>query len=190
MEFKSIGRPSGTWGVFVFKCKEIWNDQNKLEKLHRQKRRQGKCITVRVSPFRIKIFFAYKRNKANLDPFHMCYTISLSNFTSLFSLLFAYFLFKFFASLHLSNFRFEAKQSEAKFKRNEIFTSISNFASKAKVRARPNTGTVGTREEQNIKKIQTQGKEKLYGQSNDWRFACRKSSHQRKGAARHLIDTV
>jgi hypothetical protein len=29
---------------------------------------------------------------------------------------FAYFRFKFFASLHLSKFRFEAKQSEAKFK--------------------------------------------------------------------------
>jgi hypothetical protein len=31
----------------------------------------------RVSPFRFKKFFAYKRNKANLDPFHMCFTISL-----------------------------------------------------------------------------------------------------------------
>jgi hypothetical protein len=31
----------------------------------------------RVRPFRFKIFFAYKRNKANLDPFHMCFTISL-----------------------------------------------------------------------------------------------------------------
>jgi hypothetical protein len=31
----------------------------------------------RVSPFRLKKFFAYKRNKANLDPFHMCFTISL-----------------------------------------------------------------------------------------------------------------
>ncbi len=30
-----------------------------------------------VSPCRLKIFFAYKRNKANLDPFHMCFTISL-----------------------------------------------------------------------------------------------------------------
>jgi hypothetical protein len=69
-----------------------------------------------VSPFRLKKIFAYKRNKANLDPFHMCFTISLYNFTSLFSLLFAYFRFKFFASLHLSNFCLEAKQSEAKFK--------------------------------------------------------------------------
>jgi hypothetical protein len=68
-------------------------------------------VQLRVSPFRLKNFFAYKRNKANLDPFHMCFTISLS-----LSLLFAYFRFKFFASLHLSNFRFEAKQSEAKFK--------------------------------------------------------------------------
>jgi hypothetical protein len=31
----------------------------------------------RVSPFRLKNCFAYKRNKANLDPFHMCFTISL-----------------------------------------------------------------------------------------------------------------
>ena len=36
----------------------------------------------------------------------MCFTISQYNFTSLFLLLFAYFRFKFFASLHLSNFRF------------------------------------------------------------------------------------
>ncbi len=32
---------------------------------------------TRVRPFRRKFFFAYKRNKANLDPFHMCFTISL-----------------------------------------------------------------------------------------------------------------
>jgi hypothetical protein len=31
----------------------------------------------RVRPFRLKFFFAYKRNKAKLDPFHMCFTISL-----------------------------------------------------------------------------------------------------------------
>ena len=31
----------------------------------------------RVSPFRLKKIFAYKRNKANLDLFHMCFTISL-----------------------------------------------------------------------------------------------------------------
>jgi hypothetical protein len=31
----------------------------------------------RVSPFRLKNLFAYKRNKANLDSFHMCFTISL-----------------------------------------------------------------------------------------------------------------
>jgi hypothetical protein len=34
-------------------------------------------IPSRVRPFRLKKFFAYKRNKANLDPFHMCFTISL-----------------------------------------------------------------------------------------------------------------
>ncbi len=37
----------------------------------------GTCAGIRVSPFRLKKFFAYKRNKANLDPFHMCFTISL-----------------------------------------------------------------------------------------------------------------
>ncbi len=39
--------------------------------------------------------------------------------------LFAYFCFKFFASLHLSNFLFEAKQSKAKFK--SIFSFFSLF---------------------------------------------------------------
>ncbi len=34
-------------------------------------------IPIRVRPFRLQNFFAYKRNKANLDPFHMCFTISL-----------------------------------------------------------------------------------------------------------------
>jgi hypothetical protein len=82
-------------------------------------------VPIRVSPFRLTKFFAYKRNKANLDPFHKCFTISLQNFTSLFSLLLAYFRLKFFASLHLSNFRFEAKQSEAKFK--YIFSLFFTF---------------------------------------------------------------
>jgi hypothetical protein len=68
-----------------------------------------------VRPYRLKKIFAYKRTKANLDQFHMCFTISLQNFTSLFSLLFAYFRFKFFASLHFSHFCFEVKQSEAQF---------------------------------------------------------------------------
>jgi hypothetical protein len=31
----------------------------------------------RVRPFHLKNFFAYKRNKVKLDPFHMCFTISL-----------------------------------------------------------------------------------------------------------------
>jgi hypothetical protein len=35
------------------------------------------AVYYRVSPFRLKNLFAYKRNKANLDPFHMCFTISL-----------------------------------------------------------------------------------------------------------------
>ena len=87
----------------------------------------GKFISLvtRVSPFRLKIFFAYKRNKANLDPFHLCFTISLQNFTSLFSLLFASFRFKFFASLHFGSFCFEVKQSEAKFK--SIFSLFFTF---------------------------------------------------------------
>ncbi len=34
-------------------------------------------LQERVSPFRLKFVFAYKRNKANLDPFHLCFTISL-----------------------------------------------------------------------------------------------------------------
>jgi hypothetical protein len=55
----------------------------------------------------------------------MCFTMSLLIFTSLFSLLFAYFRFKFFASLHFSNFRFEGKQSEAKFK--SIFLVFFTF---------------------------------------------------------------
>jgi hypothetical protein len=38
----------------------------------------SRCLVPsRVRPFGLKIFFAYKRNKANLDPFHMCFTISL-----------------------------------------------------------------------------------------------------------------
>jgi hypothetical protein len=86
----------------------------------------GICIPYRVSPFRLKNFFAYKRNKANLDPFHLCFTISLQNFTPLFSLLFASFRFKFFASLHFGNFCFEVKQSEAKVK--SIFSLFSFFS--------------------------------------------------------------
>ncbi len=55
----------------------------------------------------------------------MCFTISLLNFTSRLSLLFAYFRFKFFASLHFSHFCFQVKQSEAKFK--SIFLLFSLF---------------------------------------------------------------
>ncbi len=35
------------------------------------------CVSLKVRPYRLKFFFAYKRNKANLDQFHMCFTISL-----------------------------------------------------------------------------------------------------------------
>jgi hypothetical protein len=51
----------------------------RTEKKRTQKNRnetEDRMVT-RVSPFRLKKFFAYKRNKANLDPFHMCFTISL-----------------------------------------------------------------------------------------------------------------
>jgi hypothetical protein len=36
-----------------------------------------RALPPRVRPYRLKFFFAYKRNKANLDPFHLCFTISL-----------------------------------------------------------------------------------------------------------------
>ncbi len=105
-------------------------NENYIIVLYSFLRKFRNCYFCRVSPFRFKKIFAYKRNKANLDPFHMCFTISLLIFTSLFSLLFAYFRFKFFASLHLSNFRFEGKQSEAKFKSNffAFFTFFHFFS--------------------------------------------------------------
>jgi hypothetical protein len=37
----------------------------------------GISALTRVSPFHLIFFFACKRNKANLDPFHLCFTISL-----------------------------------------------------------------------------------------------------------------
>jgi hypothetical protein len=37
----------------------------------------GGTVTGRVRPFRLKNFFAYKRNKAKLDPVHMCFACSL-----------------------------------------------------------------------------------------------------------------
>ncbi len=48
---------------------------------------------TRVRPFRLNIFFAYKRNKAKLDPYRMCFACSLEKFCSIFSLLFASFRF-------------------------------------------------------------------------------------------------
>ncbi len=50
---------------------------------------------TRMSPFCLKNFFAYKRNKANLDPFHMCFTIKFhfSFFASNFSLRFTWVIF-------------------------------------------------------------------------------------------------
>jgi hypothetical protein len=67
----------------------------------------------------------------------MCFTISLYNLTSLFSLLFAYFRFKFFASLHLGNFRFAFFRifyAFFRFFRLKFFASLqfSNFCFKAK----------------------------------------------------------
>ncbi len=60
----------------------------------------------------------------------MCFACSLLNFTSIFSLLFAYFRFKFFASLHFSNFRFEAKQSKIQV----YFFAFFHFKSFASLR--------------------------------------------------------
>jgi hypothetical protein len=75
-----------------------------------------------VRPFRLNFFFAYKRNEAKWDPFRICFTCSLQKFRSIFSLLFASFRFKFFASLQLNYFRFEAKQNE-----NFFFASNISF---------------------------------------------------------------
>jgi hypothetical protein len=63
--------------------KRSWSSSNRDEQTPgssgqlRQGDRYGGVGGTRVSPFRLKKFFAYKRNKANLDPFHMCFTISL-----------------------------------------------------------------------------------------------------------------
>jgi hypothetical protein len=72
-------------------------------------------LRARVRPFRFKKIFACKRNEAKLDPFRMCFACSLQKFRSMFSLLFASFRFKFFASLQLCYFRFEAKRSRKRF---------------------------------------------------------------------------
>ncbi len=71
------------------------------------------CLSTRVRPFRLKIFKRIWIRFTCVSLFH--YKISIL-FFRLFSLIFAYFRFKFFASLHFSNFCFKAKQSEAKFK--------------------------------------------------------------------------
>ncbi len=63
----------------------------------------------RVRPFRVKKFFAHKRNKTKLDLFHMCFACSLLNVTSIFSLLFASnFLLRFTLVI------FTSKQNKAK----------------------------------------------------------------------------
>ncbi len=49
---------------------------------------------------------------------------------------FAYFRFKFFASLHFSNFRFEAKQSEAKFKSIFLLFFALNFSLRSETRGK------------------------------------------------------
>ncbi len=82
-------------------------------------------VTRKVSPFRFKKIFAYKWKEAKLDPFRMCFACSLQKFRSIFSLLFAVFRFKFFASLQLSYFRFEAKWTK-----NLFSLRIFCFASK------------------------------------------------------------
>ena len=65
-----------------------------------------------MHPFRLKFFSLISEIKRNWICFR-CVSLAHYKISLLF---FAYFRFKFFASLHFSNFRFEAKQSEAKFK--------------------------------------------------------------------------
>jgi hypothetical protein len=102
--------PMRAWRIYVQrKHREHWATKT-FDLWEYREHFANESIHSRVRPFRLKKIFAYKRNKANLDPFHMCFTISLINFTYLFSLLFAYFRFKFFASL-----RFEAKQNSSLF---------------------------------------------------------------------------
>ncbi len=58
--------------------KEVLRRENQGLKVHPVDGSSVFSMTgARVRPFRLKIFFTYKRNKANLDPFHMCFTISL-----------------------------------------------------------------------------------------------------------------
>jgi hypothetical protein len=57
---------------------------------------------TRVRPFRLKNFFTYKRNKVKLDPFHMCFTISLC--VSLFHYKISLLFFRFFLLIFASNF--------------------------------------------------------------------------------------
>ena len=61
-------------GLVIHAEKCVWGVQE-LEYLGHKISAAG--VLPRVSPFRLKNFFAYKRNKANLDPFHLCFTISL-----------------------------------------------------------------------------------------------------------------
>jgi hypothetical protein len=75
--------------------------------------------TARVSPFRFKKCFAYKRNKAKLGPC-MCFACSLKKIST-FSLLFASFRFQFFASLQLSYFRFERNEGKFFFAQKKQF---------------------------------------------------------------------
>jgi hypothetical protein len=89
----------------------------------------------RVRPFCLKIFFAYKRNKANLDPFHMCFAISLGNFTHFFSLFSLFFALNFSLRFDLVIFTSKRNEGENFFPSKEakfnIFRIISlpNFVS-------------------------------------------------------------
>jgi hypothetical protein len=83
---------------------------------------------VGCARFALKFFSLKSEIKRNWIRF-TCVSLVHYKFTSIFSLLFAYFHLKFFASLHFSNFRFEAKQSEAKFKSIfPLFCFISFFS--------------------------------------------------------------
>jgi hypothetical protein len=63
----------------------------------------------RVSPFRLKVCFAYKRNKAKMDPYRTCFACSLEKLCSIFTLLFASNF-----SLRFNKVIFASKRNEGK----------------------------------------------------------------------------
>jgi hypothetical protein len=68
-------------------------------------------LRSRVRRFRLKFFFASKRNEAKQDPFRFVFACSSKNKSPIFSLVFASFRFEFFASKRKEkHFCFEAKR--------------------------------------------------------------------------------